>query len=132
MSSRRKTAGASVTTPAPVALTATYTVIEIATIPDECFLHDVVGAFDTLDPAATQVTWKVSRDADGDFGYTDEVTEDIVLGETDPTNGGARSRFEDEYALDPINGVHGCLYLWVKLNAGTGNITPVVTYRDHD
>lgn len=90
-------------------------------LPASCLLEMLHGALSSVS-TATEVTWYLSLDSDGDVPLTGEATESIQAGATTATDGAVATRVSLEYAAP--SGTAGTLYLWAKTDAGTCTLLP--------
>lgn len=74
---------------------------------------------------ATQVTWYLSYDEDGDIPITPVVTQTITLGATDPTSGACVANVKARYQIPGDATKHIC-WLQAMTNAGTCDCAPYV------
>lgn len=116
----------SIATGSAMSLSTSYTVAELTTVPNECELEWLRGTLSSIS-SASQVTWYLAADADGDIPLTDEILVDIVSGKTTSTKGGANSSIDLDYAVD-AGGASGSLWVVAKVDAGTATMTPSLVY----
>lgn len=111
------------------ALSNSYTVITLATVPDRVHLGGLFAKIDTIASSAASVTWYLAADSAGDHAITSAVTSTIVTGKTTATDGGYAEAVDIPFAFPSWSTGAGALYLVAKTDTGTCNITPGLTWR---
>ena len=128
---------AQISAAASTALSTSYTVMPCtattageavaAPVPDVCWLEDCHLQLDTI-ATATTVTWFIAADAAGDVPLTHEVTTAIVTGATTATAGAVVEILSKWYVRYDV-GVSETIYVVAKLDAGTANAIPRITWN---
>lgn len=120
------------------AITSAYALIEMTDktaadalaqkVPDECFLVDLGIRLDTIAGAAT-ITWFLAGDSGGDIPLSPETTTTIVTGVTTGTDGGTLDALRKDHKRPSDVSPAGSLFVAIKLDAGTANARPILTWR---
>jgi hypothetical protein len=111
------------------ALSSSYSVIALSIVPDRVHLGGLFGKIDTIASSAASVTWYLAADSAGDHAITSEVTSTIVTGKTTATDGGFAEAVDIDWAFPSWATGAGSLYLVAKVDTGSANLTPGLTWR---
>lgn len=71
---------------------------------------------------ATEVTWFLALDSDGDIPLTQEKTSTITVGATTATKGGVSSPINTGYVI-PVDDFNDAIYLVAKIEDSSGTAT---------
>jgi len=119
-----------VITSASTALSTSYASITVGTntpFPADCLISHVDLEMDTLS-TATEVTWYLCRDAEGDVPISNEVTSAIIDQGSGSALGGFGAAINVAYAIDTDAGTTaGELYVRAKVDAATPNAIARIT-----
>lgn len=117
-------------------LTTAYSGIKIGTDPaaqgsadilNSCHLSLVRCALTNILGGASQVIFYLSGDAAGDVPISQEVTRDIVFGQTTGKGGIAADATIEHVETDQDAGQ--AIWLWARLNVGSADIAARIIYR---
>lgn len=89
-------------------------------VPSQCHISSVMLHLDTIS-GASQVTWYLAADSDGDVALTPEQIDAILTGKTTATDGSVAALVDISWKYNGSLGTSGRLYLVAKLNSGTAN-----------
>lgn len=109
------------------ALGTSYAVIAVSPVPERVHLGGVFGKIDTIS-GASSVTYYLAADAAGDHAVTATSTATIVTGATTATDGGFGEAIDVLWSA-PSWGVPGALYVVAKVDAGSCNLAPAISWR---
>ncbi|MCP4307323.1 MAG: hypothetical protein GY788_21125 [bacterium] len=99
-------------------------------IPTNGYLSWLSLVFDTIAGGATSATFYISGKESMNHAFSKVVTESIVLGDDDPTEGGIAEGMGIHYRESAVS-TAGQVVVAIKLNAGTANVTARVFHTSY-